>query len=231
MLPPSTSAALAHNTVENKMFIAYNSFTTQTTSTVEPFADPKTFPAAFTNLIKINGVWNREILIDDGYEIPTAGTLSVAVRCFVFYAKDKATLKDGLKACPPSCKIVGEGDQIGFFCGSYDFEKLGAWFRTQQKSSKSWDTIESERRYGMADHLKGLTKGRHDTHFNRVRLTERGYFMFVCRNGMLANVRNARKMIGSEVALSVLGRMISGGSPRMTREQALGVLMDDLLVA
>ena len=123
------------------MFIAYNSFTTQTTTTVEPFADPKTFPGAFTNLIKINGVWNWEILVDDDYQVPTQGTLNVAVSCYIFYAKDKATLKDGLKACPPGCKVSGGGDQIGFFCGSYDFEKLGGWFRTQQKASSSWNTI------------------------------------------------------------------------------------------
>lgn len=210
------------------MFVAYNEFTTLGTAVIDRFADPQSFPDAFTDEIKDEGKWRPHILIDDHYRTVAEGSLNVEFTCYLFYAKDKDTLKAGLKAVPRGCKVVGGRNQIGFFSGSYDFEKAGAWFRTKQKASKSWQNIESERRYGMGDPYTGLKQSRHDTLFNRIRLTERGYFMLVCRSHLLIHVRGARKMIGNEVSLNALGSMLTG---KMTREQAVATLMDDLLVA
>lgn len=214
------------------MFVAYNVGSTIDDDDIAGFADPRTFPEAFTDLVMDGSVWRPNTLIDDDHRLPSEGVVNVESFFYVFYAKDKDTLKDGLKACPEAMKVsAGTRGQIGFFCGSYDFETFGAWSRNKSTAAKNWKSIQQQRRNGTGDHLAGLKQGRHETMVHRLRLKERGYFMLVCRGSQLPNVRNARKMIASEMALSGLGRMLSGRSPKMTPQQAVGALMDDLLIA
>jgi hypothetical protein len=197
------------------MFVAYTYFSAMNAEELDDFANPKTFPKAFTDCADDGGV-----LIEDDYRYPADGTLDANVMCYLFYAKDKQTLKDGLKACPAGAKISGGNKQLGFFTGSYDIEKSGAWFRMRQEAAQMWGTLSQDQR-------QGAPRKRVNAAFNRKRLMERGYFALVCRTFLLTSVRQATKVIGTEISLTALGSMLSG---RMTREQAVGGLMQDLLI-
>ena len=200
------------------MFVGYSFFQATNSNQVEPFANPKTFPKAFTD--EVPSHW--AVVIDDDRRMPAANaTMDAEGNCIIFFAKDKQTLKDGLKACPAGAKVSGGRNPLGFFAGSDDFEKFGGWSRQKQKAAQKWSTIDAERR-------QGLTRGHVEQAFNRQRLMERGYFLFVCRSILLTDIRDATKVIGTDISLNTLGSLVSR---KMTRDQAVGRLMEDLLVA
>ena len=204
------------------MYVAYTSTPASTSREVGLFANSRTFPEAFSDVVGSPKAPKMQSLIADGRVLVESGTLDASTtNCFIFVAKDRQTLKDGLKACPQEIKISGRGKQLGFFGRSYDFEKFGGWLRQRQRSAKQWDRMNEDQRCGVPKkHLEAF--------FNRFRLTERGYFIFVARGFVLGDVAEVTKMIGSEISLPGLGSMMSD---RMTRGQAVDTLMNDLLVA
>jgi len=212
------------------MYVVYQSFSAKTAGEVELFADPKTFRTEFTEMNEsANGGWvTPYVVIEDGVEPPTSGTFNVSTNmCYIFFAKDKETLRDGMKACPPAIKVTAGRGQFGFFTGVYDFEKAGGWFRARSKSSKAWDKAMEKVKSGEVEKLT-FKRAHVDTAFNRTRLMERGYFLIVGNSNLLVGVRNARRMIGSEMSLASIARLMSGKSPKLSREDALGVLMEGL---
>jgi hypothetical protein len=210
------------------MYVAMTTFSPRQDEEVQKFADAKTFREAFMQVTGTGrGGWRMEVLIDGGYETPETARFDVTNMGYLLYAKDKDTLRDGMKACPPAVKVLADRGQIGFFGGSYDFEQSGAWLESKMKGAKIWNRLKTEERSGTRDRVD-VSRGRFDTIVNRQRLMERGYFLILCNSALLSGVKNARKMIGSEMSLSALGRMMAGQAPKMERQQALGVLMDSL---
>lgn len=199
------------------MFVGYSDFSSNDGNALEAFTSRKTFPEAFTDVVSES--WN--VLIEDHYRMPAAGTLDAGVFCYLFYAKDRQTLKDGLRACTPDAIISGGRHQIGFFGGSYDFEKFGGWGRKKSKAAEKWKTLSTDQR-------RNVDRSRFDRMFNRQRLMERGYFLIVARAFLLPGRGDNTKLIGTGVSLPALGSMLS---TKMTRQQAVGQLMEDLLVA
>jgi len=149
---------------------------------------------------------NFRVLVD-GTDKSNAGTISIAQHVGVaLVAKDKSTLLKGLRVVKPGLKLASTDGSLGFVTGSYDREKVGAWIRTKIQSKQQTGNFNS---------------------FDRLRLDDRAYYVIVAGTATLVNNHKAVHLHETEVQVNALPALISG---KMTREEAVDNLMQDLLI-
>jgi hypothetical protein len=187
------------------MFVVYTEFSSKVE--LSNWADPAKFPELFNGVTVVGNTWNRSILIDGDLK-PRGVRLTVNESiCFIFYAKDRKTLKDGLKNTLPSSNITTKEGQLGLFGGSYDFEEFGAWAANKSTASRNWKDLKER---GKTEEFKaeGLHKSDYVTFWNRQRLLKRGYFMIVAQSVKLQRIKHARTFIGSEHMIRSLAHFL-----------------------
>jgi hypothetical protein len=179
---------------ETTMFVVFTQIAVK--GYLRDWADPSKFPALFDQSTMPEGRWSRSILVDDDSPAEFVKLKVDANRAYIFYAKDKETLKDGLRVPLPSSTITAERGQLAVYSGSYDFEKTGAWASNKMQAADGWQAIKDEgRKEGYT--AQGLGKSDFVTYFNRQRLLKRGHFMIAAEVTQMVGIRKLHSFIGA----------------------------------
>lgn len=172
------------------------------------WANKSEFPAQFVRATCRDGRWTRVVVCDD--EVGAAGGHWEVGAYFgiVFYAKDKQTLRDGLKSCLPSARITAQTGQIAIYCGSYDFEGIGAWAKSKIEAIQQWDALTKT---GEADSYKEKGLGKNDfmKFKDRIRLLKRGHFALVGINATMSRMEGVVPTHSAEMMLRTLGHWVT----------------------
>jgi hypothetical protein len=152
-----------------------------------------------------------------GYTFLTSGAVG-----HLFFAKDKSTLAKGLGVLPPAVRVSGP-DCIGYFTGAYDAEGFGGTITAKIKTIHVWNNTY----YGQNMQHEGESFTHFAQRANRGRLLNRGYYLILGAAAAMTGIKRKVGLIDNAVSLASLGSLIKG---RMTQEEAVDKLMEDLLM-
>jgi hypothetical protein len=126
----------------------------------------------------------------------------------VFYAKDTQTLRDGLKACRPSAKVVSGRGQISIYCASYDFEGAGGWIKAKIEGALQWESMKKTGKV-VKYQAQGLGKSDVIRSKNRERLLQRGHFALVGSAPEMRRMDGVLNTHSEEMSLRTLGNWVN----------------------
>jgi hypothetical protein len=144
----------------------------------------------------------------------------------VLFAKNKATLVSCLRRVPLDVTVTVAGGSISYVAHSYDWEKLAGWGRAKIAAIAGWGEFKQTER-GQALLQRGGNFSQFAKSKDRQRLLERGYYLGIASDRLMRN-RDTHAVHADTIPLNSFAGLLTG---RMSREEAVGNLMEDLLIA
>jgi hypothetical protein len=192
----------------------------------DDWADPKTFPGLFQGLLRSDRGMSYIVAVDDnGSRLPEpkGGFILSVTKTLghIFWAKDRSTLAKGFGRMPPTARVSGPGN-LGFFTGAYDLE-VGGWGKTKINTVRAWTSTA----YGKQMQAAGESFLSFAHRANRGRLLTRGYFVMIGSADAMSGLKRKVGLMQDDMPLQNLAALIKG---RMTRDEAVDKLMEDLLM-
>jgi hypothetical protein len=144
----------------------------------------------------------------------------------VLFAKNKATLVSCLRRVPLDVTVGVPGGSLSYIAHSYDWEKFGGWGRAKIAAIAGWkDFKETER--GQALLQRGGNFSQFAKSKDRQRLFERGYYLGIASDSLMRN-QDTHTVQANNIPLNTFAGLLTG---KMSREEAVGNLMEDLLIS